>query len=175
MTEMLARIDGGLVDMVIVTKLDRPTRSVKDLSLLLERFAKSRRADGDKGIDIISTADSLDTSTATGRMVIGTLGVIAQWERDIFSERTIQALGEMRAQDRFTGQPRYGYKGGKNGKVRGNAKEMAALSRIMELREEGKGWSIIALTLTKEGIRKRKGTAFSRQDLHQMAKRAGLR
>ena len=161
--------------MVIVTKLDRLTRSVKDLFLLLARFAKSRRADGDKGIDISSTAESLDTSTATGRMVIDILGVIEQWERDIISERTIQALEEVRAQGRFTGRPHYGYKAGKNGKVRENAKEMAVLSRIMELREEGKGWSIIAQTLTKEGIRTRKGTAFNRQGLHQMVKRAGLR
>ena len=165
--------------MVIVTKLDRLTRSVKDLFLLLERFAKSRRADGDKGIDISSTAESLDTSTATGRMVIDILGVIAQWERDIISERTIQALEEVRAQGRFTGHsPATATRvarTGRCGKVRGNAKEMAALSRIMESREEGKGWSIIAQTLTKEGIRTRKGTAFSRQGLHQMAKRAGLR
>ena len=58
MTELLARIDSGQVDAVIIGKLDRLTRSVKDLSILLERMKKARRADGGKGVDLISTAES---------------------------------------------------------------------------------------------------------------------
>lgn len=56
---VLALVNGGKVDAVIVAKLDRLTRSVKDLCQLLELFEKRRVA-------LISVAESLDTSSAAG-------------------------------------------------------------------------------------------------------------
>src|SRR3954447_19717064 len=58
------------VDAVIVAKLDRLTRSVKDLCSLLELFEK-------RGIALISVAESLDTGSAAGRMVITIMGAVS--------------------------------------------------------------------------------------------------
>lgn len=174
MTELLARVDGGQVDVVIIGKLDRLTRSVKDLSTLLERLAKAKRADGSKGVDLISTAESLDTSTATGRLVVNIMASVSQWEREVIAERTSAALQELKAQGRTTGRPEYGYRADADGRLVEDENEQAVIRRVAELRDEGASWQAVADSLTKEGVRTRKGSAYSRQGVHYLARKAGL-
>jgi site-specific DNA recombinase len=59
MAKLLALVEKGKVQAVIVAKLDRLTRSVKDLCELLERFER-------RGVALISVAESLDTGSAAG-------------------------------------------------------------------------------------------------------------
>lgn len=59
MARLLALVDSGDVQAVIVAKLDRLTRSVKDLCTLLERFER-------RGVALVSVAESLDTGSAAG-------------------------------------------------------------------------------------------------------------
>ena len=63
MERLLALVDQGKVQTVIIAKLDRLTRSVKDLAELLERFQR-------RGVSLVSVAESLDTGSAAGRLVI---------------------------------------------------------------------------------------------------------
>ena len=77
---LLALINAGKVQTVIVAKLDRLTRSVKDLCGLLELFEKRKVA-------LISIAESLDTGSAAGRLVITIVGAVSQWEREAIGER----------------------------------------------------------------------------------------
>ena len=174
MTEMLARLDGGLVDMIIVAKLDRLTRSVKDLAMLLERLAKAKRADGKRGVDLISCAESLDTSTATGRLVINLMASVSQWEREVIAERTSAALHELRAQGKSTGKPRFGFSADSDGYLIEDASEQSVLARVTEMRQAGNSWQAVARTLTGQGIRTRNGGAFSQQGIRQIAKKAGI-
>jgi Resolvase, N terminal domain len=71
---ILALVEAGDVEAVIVAKLDRLTRSVKDLCELLELFER-------KKVALISVAESLDTGSAAGRLVITIMGAVSQWER----------------------------------------------------------------------------------------------
>jgi hypothetical protein len=64
---LLGLVNAGKIDSVIVAKLDRLTRSVKDLCGLLELFEKRKVA-------LISVAESLDTGSAAGRLVITIMG-----------------------------------------------------------------------------------------------------
>jgi site-specific DNA recombinase len=68
-------------DVVVTLKLDRLTRSVKDLGYLVEDVFNKH------GIAFSSLQDNFDTSTANGRMVMNILATIAQWERDIISDQ----------------------------------------------------------------------------------------
>ena len=174
MTEIMARLDGGLVDMIIVAKLDRLTRSVKDLAMLLERLAKAPRAGGGKGVDLISCAESLDTSTATGRLVINIMASVSQWEREVISERTSAALQELRLQGRSTGKPRFGFSADSDGYLIEDASEQSVLARVTEMRQAGNSWQAVARSLTGQGIRTRNGGAFSQQGIRQIAKKAGI-
>jgi DNA invertase Pin-like site-specific DNA recombinase len=86
---LLALVDRGKVDAVIVAKLDGLTRSVKDLCSLLELFEK-------RGVALISVAESLDTASAAGRLVITIMAAVSQWEREAIGERTRDALRHKR-------------------------------------------------------------------------------
>jgi DNA invertase Pin-like site-specific DNA recombinase len=77
-------------DVVVTLKLDRLTRSVKDLGYLVEDVFSHH------GVAFSSLQDNFDTSTANGRMVMNILATIAQWERDIISERTRDAMQFMK-------------------------------------------------------------------------------
>src|SRR5260370_23748094 len=73
MERLLALVDQGKVQTVIIAKLDRLTRSVKDLAELLERFHR-------RGVSLASVAQSLDTGSAAGRLVINIMTAVSQWE-----------------------------------------------------------------------------------------------
>lgn len=64
----------------MVWKLDRLSRSLKDLIGTLEEF-------GHLGIDFISCDNKIDTSSPTGKLVFQVIGAVAEFERDIISER----------------------------------------------------------------------------------------
>jgi len=105
LTEALARVmvghgyeDGEPADGLVVFALDRLTRSVRDFAALLERFARADRA-------LLSVRDSLDTSSPGGRLVGTIFAAVAQWEREVISERTKAALAVKRAQGVRLGAP----------------------------------------------------------------------
>jgi site-specific DNA recombinase len=75
MERLLAMVDAGAVDVVIIAKLDRLTRSVADLAELLKRFER-------RGVSLVSVADSRDTRSAAGRLVLNIMVSVSQWERE---------------------------------------------------------------------------------------------
>lgn len=90
---------------LVVVKLDRLTRSVKDLCNLVDQYFIGER------LSLISVAENLDTRSASGRLVMNILASVAQWEREIISERTSAVLVHMREQGQYTGGAvRYGYR-----------------------------------------------------------------
>lgn len=72
---------------MVVVKLDRLTRSVADWQLLIDDYFGER-----SGKQLFSVADSIDTRTAAGRLVLNVLLSVAQWERETTGERTREAL-----------------------------------------------------------------------------------
>lgn len=68
-------------DTVVVWKLDRLGRNMLHILRTVEEFS-------DRGVTLISTTDGIDSSTAAGRMMIGVLGALAEYERELVKERT---------------------------------------------------------------------------------------
>src|SRR5260370_19916529 len=79
MARLLALVDAGEVKAVIIAKLDRLTRSVKDLCVLLERFER-------RGVALVSVAESLDTGSAAARLVLNIITAGSHWERGATGE-----------------------------------------------------------------------------------------
>src|SRR5271163_4953651 len=98
---LLALINAGKVEAVIVAKLDRLTRSVKDSCGLLELLEK-------RNVALISVAESLDTGSAAGRLVITIMGAVIQWDREAIGERTRDALRHKRSQGQRVGNIAFG-------------------------------------------------------------------
>lgn len=86
-------------DVVVVYKLDRLARSLKDLIDLVNELAN-------KKVDFVSISDGIDTSTAVGKLMFHLVGAFAEFERDIISERTKVGLESARARGRKGGKPK---------------------------------------------------------------------
>ena len=165
-------VSQGAVDVVMVAKLDRCTRSVSDLGTLLEHFGKARRADGGHGVALVSCAESLDTTTAAGRLVVNVLGVVSQWERQAIGERTAAALQEKRRQGRATGGvPPYGFRFADGVRV-AVAAEQQTLDHIVMCRAAGLSWARVAIALNDAGRRTRTGKPWTRQGAQQVYAKA---
>src|SRR5712664_1772969 len=122
MERLLSLVDDSKVDTVIIAKLDRLTRSVKDLAELLERFQQ-------RGVSLVSVAESLDTGSAAGRLVINIMTAVSQWEREAIGERTRDALNDKRLKSERVGNIAYGFKLAANGRnIEPDPQEQAVLS-----------------------------------------------
>ena len=97
--------------MVVILKLDRLTRSVKDLGYLVEDVFQKNE------IAFSSLVDNFVTATANVRMVMNILATLAQWERAIISERTRDAMQFMRGVKMIGAEP-YGYTTSRNSQGR---------------------------------------------------------
>ena len=77
-------------DTVVIYKLDRLGRSMKDLIEVTETLAV-------RGIGLVSIRDGIDMTTATGRLYFHIMACLAEFERDLISERTKAGLASARA------------------------------------------------------------------------------
>lgn len=96
LNELISKIEKD--DILIVTELSRLSRSTKDLIDIAEQLRQ-------KGVELVSLKEKIDTTTASGKAMFGMLAVMAQFERDLISERTIQGLKSARARGRVGGRP----------------------------------------------------------------------
>jgi site-specific DNA recombinase len=101
--QVFAILKAKRADGLIISKLDRLTRSVADLATLLDGYFSEKA-----GRQLWSVGDSIDTRTAAGRMVLNILMSVSQWEREAIGERTRDALQHKDSQGELVGQIRYG-------------------------------------------------------------------
>lgn len=144
---LMELVNGGKIQGVIVAKLDRLTRSVKDLCRLLELFEKRKVA-------LISVAESLDTGSAAGRLVITIMGAVSQWEREAIGERTRDALQHKRSNGERVGNIEFGYRLSADMRhLEPEPMERTSLEAIRDLRGQGHTLRGIAAILNSRGRR----------------------
>ena len=88
MSRMLQDVYKGKIHTVVAFKLDRLTRSVIDTYKLIKTVMEY-------DCSLVAVVDRIDISSANGRMLVGILSVISQWEREVISERTVAGLEQM--------------------------------------------------------------------------------
>jgi DNA invertase Pin-like site-specific DNA recombinase len=163
---LLALVDSDKVEGVIIAKLDRLTRSVKDLCGLLERFEK-------RGVALISVAESLDTASAAGRLVITIMAAVSQWEREAIGERTRDALRHKRTSGERVGNIRFGFRLSPDGRhVEPDPEEQGVLTEIRHLRQSGHTMRGIAAALNRKALRTRRGSAWRLEHVARIIKQA---
>jgi DNA invertase Pin-like site-specific DNA recombinase len=120
------RIDAGqrCFDAVLVWKLDRFARSLKNLVNALAEFEAL-------GIAFISLRDNLDLTTPSGRLMFQIIGAMAEFERSLIQERVKAGLRNARAKGKRLGRPR----------------AVVSESKINSLRASGASWREIAKEL----------------------------
>jgi site-specific DNA recombinase len=172
MAKLLALVDAGKVKAVIVAKLDRLTRSVKDLCELLERFER-------RGVALVSVAESLDTGSAAGRLVLNIMAAVSQWEREAIGERTRDALHHKRSQGERVGNIAFGSRLAADGQhLEPDPAEQGVLAEIQRLRLDGVTLRGIAAALNDKALRTRRGTPWRLESVARVlgpGSRAALR
>lgn len=101
----LARIvemaKAGTIDVVLVSKRDRLSRSIRDLVNVVADLQSS-------GVELVCPGESFDTSTPAGKAMANMIGVFAELERDMIAERVRAGMAKAKAQGRHLGRPPVG-------------------------------------------------------------------
>ena len=96
---MLLTLRSG--DVLVIDSFSRLSRSTKDLLDLVDKLTEM-------GVHLVSLKENLDTTTATGKMMLTMLSALSQFERDLIAERTIDGLKAARSRGRCGGRPTVG-------------------------------------------------------------------
>jgi site-specific DNA recombinase len=168
---LLADIESGKVDCVVVYKVDRLSRSLLDFSRMLETFER-------QSVSFVSVTQAFNTGTSMGRLVLNVLLSFAQFEREMISERTRDKIAAARRKGKWSGgMPVLGYSVMKTRLVVDEA-EAEQVRRIFQLYVEHpslltvvaeldcRGWRT-KLWTTKKGVR-RGGRPFDKNSLYQL-------
>lgn len=150
---------GGL----LIAKLDRLTRSVGDLAVLLDGYFGEKA-----GKHLYSVADAIDTRSAAGRMVLNILTSVAQWEREAIGERTRAALQHKISKGERVGRVRYGYELAADGALIEDAKQQAGISKMHAWRNAGLSLRDICKQLDVEGFSTKDGKPWQAATVRQI-------
>jgi DNA invertase Pin-like site-specific DNA recombinase len=172
---VLALVRARKVEAILIAKLDRLTRSVKDLADLLKDLSQ-------KHVALVSASESLNTETAGGRMVLNVMMSVAQWEREVIGERTRDAMAVKRQRgEQVSRIAPYGYKfsvlsapdkdGKRTRRLIEVPREQKALRVMLDCVEADFGPEVIARELNRQGLTNRNGTPWQRQHVYGILRR----
>ncbi len=164
LTRALDMLRKGDADALLVVKLDRLTRSVRDLGDLVARyFAPGKAA-------LLSVGEQIDTRSAAGRLVLNVLASVSQWEREAIGERTATAMQHKAASGEYTGGAApYGFRLADDGVHLAEVEaEQTVLAAARQLRTAGLSLRAVARELDARGLRSRVGRAFSAAQIQAM-------
>lgn len=131
------------VDAIVVYKLDRLTRSVRDFGQLLVDFEEAEVA-------FEAVSDRLDTGSPSGRLVVNIMVSVSQWEREEAASRTRDALAQAKARGVHLGKPPVGWRVRDGQLVPGE--RIDVVGQVHALRREGLTLEQIADRMNELGV-----------------------
>ena len=143
--QMLEDMKAGKFNYIVAYKLDRVTRSVRDLEVLISTLEKYH-------CYLICDRDDVNTSTANGRFFVRMLTVLSQLEIEIVSERTKFGLNGAIKAGHIPGKCPLGYYRDKDKTLKIDNATKDIVLRIFELYLEGKSYQTIANIFNKEKV-----------------------
>ncbi len=166
--ELLAALASLKKGMALVSySLSRLARSTKDLIEISELVAKK------KG-DLVSLSESIDTTTAAGKMMFQMLAVLSEFERNLTAERTSGALQHKKATgQKYTNQTPYGFEA-IEGRLVQVQQEAEVVAEIQSARAGGSTLQAIANSLNGRGIPTKTGKQWAPATIHLLLKRTAL-
>lgn len=171
LSRLIEDIKAGKINIIVVYKIDRLTRSLTDFSKLVEVF-------DEYGVTFVSITQSFNTTTSMGRLTLNVLLSFAQFEREVSGERIRDKISASKAKGMWQGgRPPFGFDLGDRRLVT-NEEDAPQARQIFELYLELGNVRFVELELKKRGIKSRQrvsekgtrygGTYFSRGTLYSL-------
>lgn len=160
LTRALERLATFQAEALVVVKLDRLTRSVRDLCTLIDNYF------GPGGARLMSVSEAVDTGSASGRLVLNILMTVSQWEREAAAERTQAVMQHLKSTGKYTGGfPPFGFTVDEDGALVEHAGEQALL--LLARCEHGSGRSLREIS-KRLGNNPRTSKPFSASQIQRM-------
>ena len=160
---LVADVEEGLVDIVVVYKIDRLSRSLVDFAKLVEVFDRN-------GVTFISVTESFSTTTSMGRLTLHILLSFAQFEREVTAERIRDKFAASRKKGMWMGGwAPLGYDV-KDRKLMVNPNEADTVRMIFERFVEIGSATTLAKALRAEGVKTKRGRAIDKGDIYKILK-----
>lgn len=151
------------LDMVIVWKLDRLSRNLRDLLVTIEDVFKAN------DVEFVSATENIDTATPSGRLTLNILGSVAQNERENTSQRTSMTMNELAKQCRHLGgRPPYGYAVDADKRYILDPVRAEAVRMLFRLRAAGHSYPDIIAALDAAGYKNYGGGTFTQNTIYDM-------
>jgi site-specific DNA recombinase len=172
MQRILRMVESREIDAVAIYRLDRMTRSVRDIITLVDLFNQ-------KGVTFMSVMESLDTKTPMGMFFVQMIAAIAELERRTICERTRVALQHIKASGCPAGPAPYGYRSQERPVIDGKKTRMPLLEDeaeqhtirvILDMHSRGDSYRDMAAELNRAGYRTRKNGKWTFPAMGQIIK-----
>lgn len=146
---------------LVVYSLSRLARSTKDAIDIADRLQRC-------GADLVSLTEQIDTRSAVGKMFFRLLATLAEFERDLISERTRAALDHKRGRSERIGEVPFGWRVVEGGRLEVDVEETQTLHQIDDFRNDGASWTEVANRLNKFGLKTKNGMSWSAQNARKV-------
>ncbi|MTH96391.1 recombinase family protein [Roseibium sp. RKSG952] len=161
--QLIADVEDGLVDVIVVYKIDRLSRALMDFSKLVEVFDRN-------GVTFVSVTQSFNTTTSMGRLTLNILLSFAQFEREVIGERIRDKVAASRKRGIWMGgYVPLGYDV-QDRKLVVNKTEAATVRRIFDRFVELGSATVLARELRKDGVLSKQGTLIEKGYLYRILK-----
>ncbi|CAM3302610.1 recombinase family protein [Paracoccus nototheniae] len=158
---LMADVEDGLVDVVVVYKIDRLSRALMDFSRLVEVFDRN-------GVTFVSVTQSFNTTTSMGRLTLNILLSFAQFEREVTAERIRDKFRSSRMKGMWMGgNPPLGYEV-KDRKLIVNEEDAAHVRWMFARFLEIGSATELAREVDVRGIRTRRGNRIDKKSIYRI-------
>lgn len=159
--KLLNDCENGLVDIIVVYKIDRLSRSICDFADLTKKF-------DEWGVQFVAVTQEINTATSAGRMMLNILITFAQYEREVITERVRDKMSASRKKGLWVGGcVPFGYTVC-NKKLIVNQEEAKTVQRIFQRFVEIQSPKLIAHELNLDGIKTKQGKSWCNQHIYRI-------
>lgn len=158
---LLADIEAGRIDIVVVYKIDRLSRSLADFARMVEVFDRC-------GVSFSAVTQQINSATSMGRLMLNVLLSFAQFEREVTGERIRDKIAASKAKGMWMGGPLpLGYDV-QNRLLIVNEAEAAVVRRIFADFARDRSTTHMVRNYAAEGIRTKTGRTFCKQSIYKL-------
>jgi len=159
--QLLADAEAGLVDIIVVYKIDRLSRSICDFADLTKKF-------DEWGVSFVAVTQEINTATSAGRMMLNILITFAQYEREVITERVRDKMAASRKKGKWVGgSVAMGYKVVDKRLVIEPA-DAKVVKRIFQRFIEIQSPKQIALELNRDGVKTKQGKIWDTGHIYRI-------